>query len=328
MARSIKSVLLGVLVCAALPAGITSAEQPRHIATVALIEKPWAVALDITGYSVRIDGVTPDGRRYLFATDASTSMTLSVTMETVNGQATTQGCLTHLRQVATTLAGDSSGNVVEYAVGRLPVIEYSISGANTNNLDQFHLLACTGKENVYTDVHLSKLHFKSGEESLLRRVLASLDIVPAMAAGSLDHFRAGSAPYLQGHYAESISHYEEALALEQSVPTLDKSLWRLLVHNLGVAYRMTGDLPRAMHIFQYGLSQDPFNPLFHYNLARIHAGMNDRDQTMQSLHAAFRNRPATGIDSLPDPRQDVFFRRFMLDPSFRTLAEHLMQPAI
>ena len=60
----------------------------------------------------------------------------------------------------------------------------------------------------------------------------------------------------------------------------------------------------------------------------IYAGLNDRDHAMQSLHAAFRNRHPNGNESLPDPRQDVSFRRFMLDPSFRTLAEMLMQPAI
>ena len=57
--------------------------------------------------------------------------------------------------------------------------------------------------------------------------------------------------------------------------------------------------------------------------------MNDREMAMQSLHAAFRNeRQREGGDRIPDPRQDVSFRRFMLDPTFRDLAEALMQPAI
>lgn len=328
VAKSMKSALLGMQFCIALSAGLAFAEQPRHVATVALIEKPWAVSLDITGYTIHIDGVTPDGRRYFFATNAATATTLSITLEKVSGQATKQGCLTHLRQVALTPAADSSRDVRVYEVRHMSVIEYLRPVVHGASLDQFHVFACDGKENVYTDVHISKSDFKSGDESLLRGVLATLDIVAAAAAGSLDHFRAGSAPYLQGQYVQAIPHYEQALALEQSHPTLDKSLWRLLVHNLGMAYRMTGDLPQARHIFEYGVSQDPANPLFHYNLARIYAGLNDRDHAMQSLHAAFRNRHPNGNESLPDPRQDVSFRRFMLDPSFRTLAEMLMQPAI
>ena len=298
-----KSILLGILGCAALSVNLAFADQPRLTATVALIEKPWAVSLDITGYTIHVDGVTPDGRRYFFATHPATSMALSVTLETVNGQATMHGCLAHLRQVAQTSATQRSRDVREYAVRHMAVIEYVRPGVHEGNLDQFHLFACTGKENVYTDVHISKTEFKSGDESLLREILATLDIVPAVAASSLDHFRTGSAPYLQARYAQAIPHYEQALALEQSNPTLDKSLWRLLVHNLGMAYRVTGDLPRAMHIFEYGVLQDPANPLFHYNLARIFAGMNDRDHAMQSLHAAFRNRPPNANESLPDPRR-------------------------
>ena len=128
----------------------------------------------------------------------------------------------------------------------------------------------------------------------MRDLLASLDIVAAAPASSLDHFRAGSAPYLQGTYAQAIPHYEQALALEQLNPTLDKPLWHLLIHNLGMAYRMTGDLPQARTIFEYGISQDPDNPLYYYNLARTYAGMNDRDHAMESLHAAFYNRHQTG----------------------------------
>lgn len=323
-----KSALFGILVYAALPVSASLAEQPRQIAIVALIEKPWAVSLDITDYTVRVDGVTPDGRRYFFATHAATSMTLSVTLERVSGQATVQECLAHLRQVAQISTASNNRRVTEYALGNMSVIQYVRPGLHEDRGDRLHVLACMAKENVYTDVHISKAEVNSGDEALLRGVLTELDIAPAAAVGSLDYFRAGNAPYLQAHYAQAIPLYEQALALEQSHPTLDKPLWLLLVHNLGMAYRMTGDLLRARVIFEYGISQDPLHPLFHYNLARIYAGMNDRDHAMQSLDAAFRNHHPTGNESLPDPRQDVSFKRFMLDPSFRTLAEFLMQPAI
>ena len=181
---------------------------------------------------------------------------------------------------------------------------------------------------MYTDVHLSKTDYSAGDESLLRDILSTVDVVPAMAASSLDHFRAGSAPFLRAQYALAVPHYEEALALEQSHPTLDKTLWRLLVDNLATAYRMMGDVPRAMRILDDGLSKDPANPLFHYNLARLHARMNDRNHAMQSLRAAFKSRHGNGTQTLPDPRQDDCFRRVMLDPSFRALVDALMQPAI
>jgi tetratricopeptide (TPR) repeat protein len=216
----------------------------------------------------------------------------------------------------------------EYDLGRMPVIEYLQPGMNGTHADQFHLLACSGRENVYTDFHLSKKGFRAGDESLLHELLSTVDVVQAAPAESLDHFRAGSAPFLRGQYALAVPHYEEALALEQSHPTLDHAIWRLLVHNLATAYRLTGDWPRAMRILDYGLSKDPAYPLFHYNLARLHARMNDRNHAMQSLHAAFKSSRPNDNESLPDPRQDDCFRRVMLDPSFRALVDSLMQPAI
>ena len=327
MLTLIRSVLLGMMGCAVLFISLASANEARHIATVALVEKPWAVSLDITGYNILVDGVTPDGRRYLFATNAATSMTLSVTLEMVGRQATGQGCLAHLQHIAQGSLANNSQNLRQYEVRHMPVIEY-VGPAVRGGVNQFHAFACVGKENVYTDVHISKKGFTSGDELVVRDLLASLDIVGAAPASSLDHFRAGSAPYLQKRYAQAIPHYEQALALEQLNPTLDKSIWHLLIHNLGVAYRMTGDLPQAKTIFEFGISQDADNLLYHYNLARTYAGMNDRDHAMQSLRAAFYNRDHNKNDTLPDPRQDISFRRFMLDPSFRILAESLMQPAI
>ena len=124
MLTLIRSVLLGVAGCAVLSISLASANEARHIATVALVEKPWAVSLDITGYNIHVDGVTPDGRRYLFATNAATSMTLSVTLEMVGGQATGQGCLAHLQQIAQGSLANNSQNVRQYEVGHMPVIEY------------------------------------------------------------------------------------------------------------------------------------------------------------------------------------------------------------
>ena len=323
--KSVLAVLLGYSI---LFGSLALAEQPQRMVAVALIDKPWAVALDITGYTIRLDGVLADGRRYFLAEDTETAITVSITLGSARGQDTAQGCPTRLQQIAQASTGRSGLPLTQHDVPKMSVIEYSDPGASGSNGGQFHLFACTGKDDVLTDIHISKTGFRSGNETVLRGILDTLDFVPAPAASSLDHFRAGSAPYLQGRYALAIPYYEQALALEQSNPALDKGLWRLLVHNLGTAYRMTGDLPQARNIFEYGLTQDLANPLFHYLLAQIYAGLNDREHAMQSLHAAFHNRATRGSESLPDPRQDGSFRRFMLDPSFRHLAESLMQPAI
>jgi hypothetical protein len=322
------TLVVATLLSSALSVCSAFAERSSDGITIALIDKPWAISLNLTGYRIHVNGVTPDGRRYVLATDARTATTLSVTLEKVRGQATRQGCRAHLRQAAKASAAGQHGNMREYDSRHMSVIEYLQPGTEGPSAGQFHLLACSGRDNVYADFHLSKKDFRAGDESLLHDLLSTVEVVQAAAPESLDHFRAGSAPFLRGHYALAVSHYEEALALEQSHPTLDHAIWRLLVHNLATSYRMMGDVPRAMRILEYGLSKDPAYPLFHYNLARLHARMNDRNHAMESLHAAFNSPGAKDSALLPDPRQDDCFKRVMLDPSFRALVDSLMQPAI
>ena len=211
----------------------------------------------------------------------------------------------------------------------MPVIEYLIPEGNGPQRGLLHLFACSGKDNVYADIHIAKTGLDAGDESLLRDILTRVHIVSVDLADSLDHFQAGSAPYLRGEYSQAISHYEQALALEQISPRLDKSLWGLLIGNLGTAYGLTGDLLRAKTVFEYGLSRDPADPVIHYDLARIYAAMDDRARAMPSLHNAFHHalHRKTG-QPLPDPRRDPVFARCMWDPEFRTSAEALMQPAI
>lgn len=329
MPSATKLLLASILGYTFLAAGSVLAEDDPHQASIALIDKTWAVSLDITGYRIQADGVKPDSRRYFLATNNATAIHLSITLEEVTGQATEQGCLTHLNRIAQTVVAPPDAGPTRTEIHQLPVFEYLLHETGGQRTDQFHLFACASKENVYTDIHLSHSGSKAGDDSQLRKVLESLTIVAAAKAGSLDHFRAGSAPYLQGQFKQAIPHYEQAVALERANPVLDKSLWRLLIHNLGVAYRKTGDLARTKMTIDYGLSQDPANPFFHYDLARTYAGMNERDRAMQSLHDAFLHfRRGNEREPIPDPRQDVSFGRFMLDPVFRTLTESLMQPAI
>lgn len=323
------SALVGTVGITLLTLSTVLAEEPPHVATIALAEQSWALNLDITGYRVQVDGVKPDGRRYFFATNTAASMQLSITLETISGQATEQGCAAHLERISPPSPTHAKPNTTHYEIRHVPVVAYLTPEPSGTYPAQRHLFACVPQGNVYADIHLSKTGVMAGDDVRLQAVLRSLEIVPAGPPSSLDHFRAGSAPYLQGKFRQAIPHYEQALALEQAHSTLDKAIWRLLVHNLGTAYGMAGDFSRAKITLDYGLSEDPANVLFHYHLARTYAEMNERDKAMQSLHTAFRSpQHQNSSEHLPDPRQDASFRRLMLDPTFRNLTESLMQPAI
>ena len=154
---------------------------------------------------------------------------------------------------------------------------------------------------------------------------ASMSVAQAPADPPRDsryYMGVGSRYFLNEQYKEAIAPYQKALDLEKQNPKLDKNLWRALVENLGMAYGITGDLKNAESTFRYGLDKDPNYPMFHYNMACTYAERNDLDNTLKYLKAAFANK-ANMIqgETMPDPRADDSFKRFLDNPRFKELVD-------
>jgi tetratricopeptide (TPR) repeat protein len=134
---------------------------------------------------------------------------------------------------------------------------------------------------------------------------------------TLEYMRQGSVFYLQHDFKRAIPPYQRAVDLEKEKSTLDKTLWRVLVDNLGMAYGISGDLKKAKETFEYGLSKDPKYPMFHYNLACTYAEMNDVDKAILYLKQAFEYREnMIKGEPMPDPRTDSSFERFLNNDKF------------
>jgi tetratricopeptide (TPR) repeat protein len=127
----------------------------------------------------------------------------------------------------------------------------------------------------------------------------------------------GSTFFLQGDFKRAIPPYQKALDREKANRTLREPIWRVLVDNLGMAYGISRDLPKAKATFEYGLSKDPKYPMFHYNLACTYAEMNDVDKTIEYLQQAFQYKQnMIKGEKFPDPWTDDSFQRFMKDDKF------------
>jgi tetratricopeptide (TPR) repeat protein len=141
----------------------------------------------------------------------------------------------------------------------------------------------------------------------------------------------GSKDYLLRRYKEAIASYQKGLELEKKERQerrLDKTSWRVLVDNLGMAYGVTGDLKHAKETFEYGLSEDPRYPMFYYNMACTYAETNDLASTLTYLKKAFEYKAnAIPGEGMPDPRKDDSFQRFMKNPEFRKLVDSLAGPS-
>ena len=133
----------------------------------------------------------------------------------------------------------------------------------------------------------------------------------------MDYLREGSAYYLKDDFKKAIGPYQKALDLEKEKPTLDKTLWKVLIDNLGMSYGITGSLKKAKETFEYGISKDPDYPLFYYNMACTYGEMDDVDKAIEYLKLAFEKKDKMiAGEKMPDPSTDSSFERFLKNEKF------------
>jgi tetratricopeptide (TPR) repeat protein len=146
------------------------------------------------------------------------------------------------------------------------------------------------------------------------------------AAAVMELLQRGSYYYLKHDFKAAIPPYQEALDLEKEERTLDKTLWRVLVDNLGMAYGITGDLDKAKDTFEYGISKDPEYPLFYYNMACTYGEKHDMDKAIEYLKLAFaRQDNMIPGEHMPNPATDSSFKRFVKNEKFQTALKELKQ---
>jgi len=322
-------------------------------------EKGLGLSIDLTGFKKEIDQVKPDGRRYLMASHPKTKLDVSITLEKVTTKASAKGCLEQLRLIQNDSSVTRGQDIALNTTGEIPTLEYTIQKFRGVRVDQKNVYACIAQDNVYADIHLSKAQYTTADARFFQSILKTLRLqpppseivlpptpappkemvhLPAAAPpkemvrlpppappNSKELLNMGNALSRQYEYARAVAPYQKAFELEKAEPQLDRTLWRTLIENLGMAYGMTGHLKEAKAIYEEGIQADPTYPMFHYNLACTFADMNNLDHAMQSLKTAFRHRKNqnSGEDLMPDPRQNSSFQRFMKHDIFRSLLNDL-----
>jgi len=143
-------------------------------------------------------------------------------------------------------------------------------------------------------------------------------------SSSLDLVREGSYYYMKHDFEKAIGPYQKALDLEREKRTLDKTIWKVLVDNLGMAYGITGDLDKAKEVFAYGISKDPDYPLFYYNMACTYGEKKNMDKAIEYLKLAFdRRENIISGEEMPNPATDSSFKGFVKNEKFRAALKEL-----
>jgi tetratricopeptide (TPR) repeat protein len=213
-----------------------------------------------------------------------------------------------------------------YEVGNVAVLEYKVDSFKGQTVHQKNVFAYMVSGDQWFDVHISKVLYEPSDEKFMKSMLDSVKLIEHYQPDTRAEFQYGSFFYLQNNWTRASQHYERALDIEhhQKKRALSPTEWRVLIDNLGMAYGMSHDLEKAKSTFQFGISQDPAYPMFHYNLACTFAESNDLDSALADLKTAFANR-RNGIpgEGMPDPAKDDSFQKFVGDAQFVSLVRQV-----
>jgi tetratricopeptide (TPR) repeat protein len=299
--------------------------------------KAWALELDGTGFKTRANEIQPDGRRYFLAENTKNRVAISVYLEAAKAPARPGECKHSLEEKEkrnSSLAADGLKGVAYRESGEMQILEFTLPEVDGVPTNQRNIFGCLTKEDVFVDIHISKVFFKAADQSLFDALLRSVHFVPWEATeatvptgNSLKLFQEGSRYFLAHQYREAIAPYRKAFEIEKNTPTLDKNLWRVLIDNLSIAYGITHDLTSAREALMYGVSKDPDYPLFYYNLACVAAEKGDLPDTENYMKLAFERREnMIPGETFPDARVDDSFQKLLLQKEFRQFLASLYGP--
>lgn len=302
------------------------AQQPKPLrGRLSLPSRDWGIVLELPGFTVKNVETKFDGRRYMVAENEITHVVVSLTLEDVKSGAQASSCRQSLDE-KTKIKAVKIKDVRFSRSGDFDVMRYTVPDFRGQPLNQESLFACQSYDKTFIDLHISKSNYSAADEPLFADVLASLHI-DNVQRSSMELVAEGSRLYLQHDYKGAIGPYAKALELEKAGPKLEKSLWYVLVDNLGMSYGITGDLQKAKETFDYGVGKDSTYPIFYYNLACTYAEMGDTAEAGNHLKKAFEYKAnLLPGENMPDPRTDDSFKKLMKDKEFRQLAETLGQP--
>src|SRR5882757_455364 len=149
------------------------AQEPKAGPKLAISfsNEPWILAFDAKDFAVDKNELQPDGRAYLLAENRKTNVTLSVYLERVPGAAMESDCDENQKQRLNQKAEFKREMVATRKSAGMTIVEYTIPEFGGVPVQQRNLFACVPKDDVYVDIHLSKVSFKPQDEKFFNDVL-------------------------------------------------------------------------------------------------------------------------------------------------------------
>ena len=304
-----------LLVC-----GWASAQSDRDVIRMAVPDTPGRLQVNIGHVPIQYV-LRPDGKEVQLQTSqASNGVFVSAFLQRVDFVPSPAECRKQWWTPTPQVAEGQRINVKLTESAPFARVDYDVPEFQGHRVDQHSVHVYLGGGQVCAEVHLSRVQYKPTDDALFDAILRTVQFDPAAPAlpSSLDAFQKGSRFYLSQNWSMAATFYQRALDLEKQNRILPDAYFKVLIDNLGIAYGLSDNLPKAKATFDYGLSQDATYPLFHYNMACYYGEQRNMNAALGELRLAYKYKAnmIPGEGDLPDPLQDDSFRSFASDPTF------------
>jgi len=174
-------------------------QQDSGTVRASLPGKSWAFVVDLPGFTMDTNELKADGRLYIKGSNRATGVVFSVFLEDAHQQAAAQECARSLQnRPAQKIQGERGKQNIRFSeLGPMNLLEEEILfDFQGRQVSQSNVYACLPKEDVYIDIHLSKMELHTGEEKLFTSILQSVRFedkpAPAPVTGTTAPSRAPS----------------------------------------------------------------------------------------------------------------------------------------
>jgi hypothetical protein len=185
--RAKASILVAVVILAASAPfaqqpGLKPGEKMFPVTRLSLPGRGWFVEISTEGFTVKQSGEKPGGQGVMFlAANEATGVIMSAYLV----KAQKAGGSKDVREYYWGYEKDGPLKIEEVKktdLGEMPLIEYTVKEAQGMRIDQKHYRGFLAKDDVWFDIHLSKVQYKPEDDKLFTSILKSVKINTGVAA--------------------------------------------------------------------------------------------------------------------------------------------------
>lgn len=231
------------------------------------------------------------------------------------------GALAAMKKVNPTIRTLANSEIVNSGKLTIEVVSYSAKDGQGKTI--YSTRAFTATDDICGDLEFYSDAPISIEDPELEKVFASFQLDTNYLPQFNNVFLYAQILYQHGAYKAAAPIFEQALS-KLGDGKDQETMRRVTTDQAGMAYGMSGDIPKARAIFEAAMAKDPDYPLYYYNLGCADAEEGKLADARNHLKEAFA-RKANVIhgETMPDTTKDDSFLPYRRNKDFWAFIENL-----